>query len=320
MNILEQRQNLKKKLEKSSNIYIMAHNHLDLDAISSCIAFSYYLNKINKKSYIIIDEVKHEEGVKKTLERLNEIKYINIIKSKEVKIDNDTVLVLLDTNKQKLLQAPELVNKIDNVINIDHHDYRRDSMKVSLSIIDDNASSTCEMLTSLFIKEGIEINDKIATLLLAGIVLDTNYFQLKATKDTFYYSYILMDNGGSMILINDLLKQDINDYIKRQKIIGSVKRYHGIAIGKGTNRNIYERSELAKTADMLLTFKNIKASFAIGKINKNQIGISGRSNGELHVGKILESFGGGGDENEAAAVIEKREITEVYKDLIKLLK
>ena len=69
MSILDQRQNLKKMIEKSSNIYIMAHNHLDLDAINSCIAFAYYLNIINKKSYIIVDETKHEEGVKKTLDR-----------------------------------------------------------------------------------------------------------------------------------------------------------------------------------------------------------------------------------------------------------
>ena len=44
------------------------------------------------------------------------------------------------------------LENIDKIINIDHHDKTKDSIKATLSIIDTNASSTCEMI-AFFLKE-----------------------------------------------------------------------------------------------------------------------------------------------------------------------
>lgn len=319
MKLYERKKEILKMINHASQIYLIAHKNMDLDAINSCIAFNYYLSKLNKKSYIIVDDIKHESGVKKILD--DYANGLNIIKSKDLKgIKNSELLIVLDTNKQVLVQNSELVDRFDNIINIDHHDYKASSMKKGLSIIDENSSSTCEMLTEYFEKEKIEISPKIATILLGGIVLDTNYYQLKTTKETFYYSYYLMNNGASMDYVNNLLKQSLDEYIKRIKIIASVKKRKGIAIGRGKRNNIYNKEELAKTADILLTFKNIKASFAIGRISKDEIGISARSEGQIKVGKIMENLGGGGDEFEAATVIKSQKIDEVVSSLNKLIK
>lgn len=320
MNILDSSKELVKIINEASTVFLMAHKDLDLDAINSCIGFDFYLKSLKKKSYIIIDDKTREIGVKKVLDQNG--KSIKEIKSKDVENlkDEKSLLVVLDTNKIKLLQNPDVLNMFDKVLNIDHHDKTKDSIKATLSIIDTKASSTCEMIATYLKAKEIKINSKLATLLLSGIILDTNYYRQKADAQTFYISYYLTMCGGDVNDVNELLKQDINDYIKRQKMISTVKVINHVAIGKGSQRTTYKKEEIAKTADSLLTFNKIKASLVIAKVEKDLISISGRSTGEINIGKILEHFGGGGNEYEGAAKIEESNINKVIDELYKIIR
>ncbi len=230
------------------------------------------------------------------------------------------MLIILDTNKEKLTQSPELIKEFKSIINIDHHTKPTDCINANLSIIDENISSTCEMITELLYENEININENIATLLLGGIILDTNYFKSHTNAKTFYNSYLLVNSGGQVGRVNELLKQDIKDYIKIQKIIASVKVINNVAIGKGLQRSEYKKEELAKTANSLLTFNNIRASFVVARIDKETVGISGRSTGQINVGKVLENFGGGGSETEAAAKVEKTNVNKVIGELSNIIR
>jgi len=320
MNIVNKSKQLIDIINNASSVFLMAHKDLDLDAINSCIGFDYYLRKINKKSYIIIDDKRFEPGVKKVLD--NNKKSIKVLSSRKVleKKSSDSILIILDTNKEKLTQNPEIVKEFKKIINIDHHDKMEDTMKADLSIIDQNVSSTCEMITQFFKENKISITSNIATLLLGGIILDTNYYKSHVVSETFYNSYYLTERGGKVADVNEMLKQDIKDYIKRQKIISSVNVINNIAIGKGLQRSEYKKEEIAKTADILLTFNKIKASFVVARINKEMVGISGRSTGEINVGNILEHFGGGGSETEAAAKIEDINVNKTIEKLSEIIK
>ena len=176
------------------------------------------------------------------------------------------------------------------------------------------------MIATYLKEKEIKINSKLATLLLAGIILDTNYYRQKADATTFYMSYYLTMCGGDVNDVNELLKQDIKDYIKRQKMISSAKVINHIAIGKGSQRTTYKKEEIAKTADSLLTFNRIKASLVVAKVAKELISISGRSTGEINIGKVLEQFGGGGNEYEGAAKIEESNINKVIDELYKIVR
>lgn len=320
MNIVAKSNELKEIINDASSVFLMAHKDLDLDAINSCLGIDFYLKTLKKKSFIIIDDKRSEPGVKKVLKKLD--RKVKIIKSHKVitKKDDKSLLIILDTNKQKLTQNPEILNEFTKIVNIDHHDTTSESILATLSIIDSNISSTCEMIAQFLKTNNININEHIATLLLGGIILDTNYFKSHVNAETFYTSYYLVSNGGQVSEVNELLKQDIKDYIKRQKIISSVKVINHIAIGKGLQRSEYKKEELAKTADSLLTFNNIKASFAVARIDKELVGVSGRSTGAINVGKVLEKFGGGGSETEAAAKIEKTNVNKVISELSNIIK
>jgi len=323
MMILKERRKFNRIVRKSKTIFLMAHRNLDLDALGSCIGMSLILKKRKKDCYIVIDDKEHELGVHKILTELEGC--INIIKSEDIdkylnKNNKKNLLIVLDTNKVDLLQNKSVLKKIDNKLVIDHHEVGKGSIKDALIIDDTNSSSTCEMITRLIEFFDIEIEPYYATILLSGIVLDTNNFTLSTSKNTYYAAYYLASIGASAKKVQYLLKQDIDDYTERQKLMSTIVTINKkIAFTKGTASTIYRREDLAKIADTLLFFNNIEASFVIGKIGKTKVGISARSLGNYNIEKILTKLGGGGNECEGAANFENKTISEVEKELKKLI-
>lgn len=324
MSIIKERRKLTKALRKAKNIFIMGHRNLDLDALGSSIGLYLILKHQRKNCYIIIDDKEHEPGVEKILKEVNGV--IDIISSEKIKDNlNPTIdknlLIILDTNKKKLVQSEEALSLIDNILVIDHHDIGKDSLKNTIMINDNKVSSTCEMISSLLEFYDIEIDSYYATILLSGIVLDTNNFTLNTTAETFYAAYYLTSLGASAKKVQYLLKQDIEDYTERQKLMASIETINkNVAFTKATQSKIYRREDLAKVADTLLFFNNIEASFVIGKIDKDTIGLSARSLGNYNIIKILEKLGGGGDTYNGAAKFENTTISKVEQELKKLIK
>ena len=89
----------------------------------------------------------------------------------------------------------------------------------------------------------------------------------------------------------------------------------GIAIAHGEDNRIYDSVLIAQTADILLTMKDVSASFVIAHRQDGLIGISARSLGEINVQLIMEKLGGGGHLTNAATQIEANSIDEVKEYL-----
>lgn len=321
MKIIDKRRELNKAIRGSKNVFLMAHRDLDLDALGSCIGLSTVLSQKKKNCYIIIDDKNHELGVEKVLRELEGC--IKIIKSEDIdkylypKLSKN-LLIILDTNKTELVQSKELLKKIENKVIIDHHDTSKSTIKGALTIIDNEVSSACEMIAELIEYYDVELEPYYATVLLSGIVLDTNNFTLKTTAETYYAAYYLSSLGASAKKVQYLLKQDIMEYTERQKLLADIQTINNrIAFTKATPYTIYRREDLAKVADTLLFFNNIEASFVIGKIGKDTVGISARSLGNYNISKILEKLGGGGDTYNGAARFEKTTISKVEQMLKK---
>ena len=321
MRIIDNKRDLNKAIRGSKNVFLMAHKDLDLDALGSCIGLSTILGQKKKNCYIIIDDKNHELGVEKVLRELEGC--IKIIKSEEVdrylypKLSKN-LLIILDTNKTDLVQSKDILKKIEKKVIIDHHDTSKTTIKGALTIIDNEVSSTCEMIAELVEHYDVELEPYYATVLLSGIVLDTNNFTLKTTAETYYAAYYLSSLGASAKKVQYLLKQDIMDYTERQKLLADIQTINNrIAFTKATPYTIYRREDLAKVADTLLFFNNIEASFVIGKIGKDTVGISARSLGNYNISKILEKLGGGGDTYNGAARFEKTTISKVEQMLKK---
>lgn len=324
MSIIRERKKLNRTIRKAKNIFLMAHKDLDLDALGSSIGMYMILKRKKKNVYLIIDDKEHELGVEKVLRELEGC--VDIIRSERLeeykhKNEKKNLLIILDTNKKDLVQSKEALQSIEKKIVIDHHDLGKTSIKDALMIMDDKVSSTCEMIANLIEYYDVEIDSYYATILLSGIVLDTNNFTLNTNAETFYTSYYLTSLGASAKKVQYLLKQDIESYVERQKMMSDIETIHkNVAFTKGSPYTEYRREDLAKVADTLLFFNNIEASFVIGKIGKDTVGLSARSLGNYDISEILVKLGGGGDSFNGAARFENTTISKVEQELKKVIK
>lgn len=320
MTILEKSRELKRQIKNATSIFIMGHKDLDLDALGAAIGIYSYIQTMNIKCYIIVDDKKQEPAVKKMNDLIND-KY-RIIQSKELNkyLTNKNLLIVVDTNKKVLVQNPNIIDVFKNIVVIDHHDITEKSFQDCLMIVDTKASSACEMIAEFLESNKIEMTPILSTILLAGIVLDTNNYVLKTTCKTFKMSYFLSMNGADPQEVQYILKQDLKKYIERQKVITDVVIIKQVAVSCGKYKIRYRREDLAKIADTLLLFNKIEASFVIGRIDKNTIGISARSLGNIDVGKLMEIFGGGGSSYEAAAKITGSTIKKIKEEIMDIVK
>ncbi|HOP65612.1 MAG TPA: DHH family phosphoesterase [Bacilli bacterium] len=303
-----------KRIKKSENVFVMGHKAIDFDAFGACLAISELCERLNKKCYIIIEDPKLEEGTKKGLEYINENNNkFNIGKYSDYKdkIKKDTLLIIVDTYSSKRAQSSKLVNLTSNIIYIDHHLFGEPVN--DNYFIDSKVSSTCEILTNLFIEKKMRINKYTATVMLTGINIDSNNFSVKTNEKTHKAAAYLHHCGADLSTANNFSKTKLVDYIKIQKIIFKTKFYKKkFAIVVGNQESIYERKNLAIISDTLLLFDGVVASFAIGYIGKKIAGISARGN-DYNVQKIMKKFGGGGSKTNAACQIENITLKEAYE-------
>ena len=267
MEILKNKRILNKKIKNANKIFIMAHKNLDLDALGSSIGMYKILKSRKKDCYLVIDDKTHELGVEKILKELDGC--LDVITSDKIEAHlskniKKNLLLILDTNKKDLVQSETALKLIPNKVIIDHHGVGKNTIKDALLIRDDNTSSTCEMITNLIENYEIELDPYFATIILSGIVLDTNNFTLKTTAETYYAAYYLSSLGASAKKVQYLLKQDILEYTERQKLLTRLEVIDDkIAFTKATSSTIYRREDLAKIADTLLFFNNGKNSLYV---------------------------------------------------------
>ena len=154
--------------------------------------------------------------------------------------------------------------------------------------------------------------------MLAGIEVDTNSYGIKTTAKTFRASAFLLEMGAVNFLKYDILKEDKKEYLKREKHLEkSYIVFNKFAICKIEKK--IAKEDLSVIAEKMLTFDQVEAAFAIGKIEKNGVAISARSLGETNVYQIMKEFDGGGHFTEAATQIKNQDLDKIEKQLIKKL-
>ena len=320
MSLKELKKQISKEMFHSKEVFLVAHKEIDLDAFASMAGFSLISKKYKNKTYIIINDKNIEPATKEAMDSIKT--KLNIITTKEAKelITKKSILYILDTNKPKLIDCSDLLNQFKTVTVIDHHTKIQETLKSKNLYIEEKSTSTCEIVASLLNKFRIKVPKQYATIMLGGIALDTNNFMYKMTRKAFFYCYYLSTKGADINEAQRYLKQDLEEYVNRSKMVGNTKIEGEIAIATGQKGKIYTRQELAKTADLLLEFKGIKTSFAIGYLEKSKVGISTRSIKKINAGKLMEQFGGGGNKIEAAAIIENTSIKKIEEQIKEKIK
>lgn len=314
-------QSISKAILESDNVVIMGHKNIDIDAIGSALGL-YRLSKTLEKECYIISEPQGK-SLEKFLENLQKLEqYKGIIISEEDSaeiIKENTLLIVVDTHKTSYVEFPDILDKIERKIVIDHHRKAPDCIENTLvSFHEVYASSTAELVTEIvqYAQDNVELTLIEAESLYGGIMVDTKDFTFKTGVRTFEAAAYLRKYGVDIIRVKKWFQADLESYNKIANIVRNVEIHNDtIAIAIYDEENENGNLICAKAADELLTISDITASFVMTKIGE-KVFISGRSIGDINVQVILEKLGGGGHITLAGAQLEDVSVEKAKEDLI----
>lgn len=311
---------LTKQIKDCEKIIFMTHQNMDLDGFASILALSEVADAFKKVNYILINNKFTNTSINKSLNKLkSEQLFFNYIYKKDVTkvLTDKAIIIVLDVHKPSMVEMPSLLEKCPNIIVIDHHiKCKQYIQNTVLNYINSNMSSTIEIISKYLKFLNKKVNPIVATMMLAGMEIDTNSFNVKTNASTFSSAAFLMDMGADNILKQELLKEDKDEYIIRQKYIeNSYMLNNKIAICTLDNK-IVDNKILAQIAENLLQFDNVEIAYAIGYVSKNKVGISARSIGKYNVEPIMKNLFGGGHATEAATQIKNVNIESALNMLM----
>lgn len=312
---------LENLINESEKVMIMGHTNPDIDSMGSSMGIYRLAKDLGKNAYIVnSNETNTLQNFKLALQKDEE--YEDILISKEVaeeNIDENTLLVIVDTHKYNYVEAPELLNKTKKIVIIDHHRRSTDYIEnATITFQEVYASSAAELVTEILQYANTKVNLKTieAESLYAGIMMDTKNFTFKTGVRTFEAAAFLRKCGVDIIRVKKWFQSDLESFNKIADIVKKAEITNDtIAI------SVYDVKEkdtsliCAKAADELLTISDITASFVLGNLGE-KICISGRSIGDINVQVILEKLGGGGHITLAGAQVEGMTMEEVKQELI----
>lgn len=317
-------QALKDLMEEASEIIVMGHQFPDMDAIGACLGIRRIANMNQKKAWIVTNENQYSHDIHKLMDVIQKQKALreDIITPEEAleKLTPNTLVILVDVSRPVIAASPEVLKQANKIVVIDHHRRSQDFPKNPVLVyIEPYASSTGELITELFEYQNNyaeSIQPIEATAMLGGIIVDTRNFTLRTGSRTFDAASYLKSVGADTILIQRLLKENVETYLLRSHLLNSlILLDNNIGIVQGEEDNPYSTVVAAQTADMMLSMENIDASFVVTKREDGRIGISGRSLENKNVQRVMEKMGGGGHLSNAATQLSDTTIEEAVIQL-----
>lgn len=311
---------------ESDEVLIMGHKFPDMDAIGASIGVLKAVLANEKKGHIVLDKV--NPSIDRLMAAVDEHDYLSdyfITPEQAISAASSrTLVVLVDTHRPSMAIEPKLLQMTSRVVVIDHHRRSEEFVEDPVLIyIEPYASSTCELVTELlqYQSEKLNMDSLEATALLSGIVVDTKSFAFRTGARTFEAASFLRRNGAEPAIVQRLLKEDLDQYIKRSEIVqGTEILFDIFAVSVGKPDESYSQVLIAQAADTLLSMSGIQASFVVCRRPDNMIAISARSLGDINVQMIMEQMGGGGHLTNAATQVKEMSMDEATTKLKSIIK
>ena len=247
--------------------------------------------------------------------------FVDCAQAKDL-VDNNTVVVVVDTNKPSYTECQDLLYLTRTIVVLDHH--RRGSEVIQnavLSYVEPYASSTCEMVAEIlqYFDEDLRLRSLEADCLYAGMVIDTNNFTTRSGVRTFEAAAYLRRNGADITRVRKMLRDNIDAYKARAEVVRTAQIYRNcFAIGRCPSEGLESPTVVgAQAANELLNIAGVKASFVLTPYN-NEVYVSARAIDEVNVQVMMERMGGGGHLNIAGAQVKatEDETEKMIKDII----
>jgi phosphoesterase RecJ-like protein len=182
---------LRHTLEKSDHVLVITHVDPDGDAIGSLTAVGQAVKQLGLRVTLACDD--------RVPSRFRYLPMaLDVERSADPRIAYDLLFAVDCGDELRMGNVyANLSNPKPFIINIDHH--VTNTHFGDINVVEPTATSTTEILYSLFLEWGVEITIDIATSLLTGLVTDTIGFQtVGVTANTLRTAAELVDAGADL--------------------------------------------------------------------------------------------------------------------------
>ena len=314
------------KIRSVDQVFVVGHKNLDMDALGSAVGMQLFASNVTQNSYAIYDEEQMSPDIERAVSFLEKEGVTKLLSVKDAMgmVTNRSLLILVDHSKTALTLSKDFYDLFTQTIVIDHH--RRDQDfpdNAVITYIESGASSASELVTELIQFQNSKKNRLSrmqASVLMAGMMLDTKNFTSRVTSRTFDVASYLRTRGSDSIAIQEIAATDFEEYREvNELILQGRKLGSDVLIAEAKDSKCYDTVVISKAADAMLAMSGIEASFVLAKNTQGFISISARSRSKLNVQRIMEELGGGGHFNLAAAQIKDLTLSEAGEKLTEIV-
>lgn len=289
------------------SLYVLTtHVNPDWDGIGAIVAISSLLNRLTLHHYVVLDgEIPSD--AEPFLRRLNFASELNL-NSKNLQ------LIVFDTNDLARIPRNIDIQSFGKVLIVDHHQlYDLPHEKIS-NFVDENASSTSEIVANYLLKQNYDFDSDVAILLYAGIYSDSGGFRFtKTSPDTLRTASALLERTHKLEFIDKFLFQNksFDDLKFLRFFYKNLKSdfenqfcYTFVKVSELMEEglNIYKPSQ---NLDTLLSARSVKVAMLVREISEESCKVYLRSKPGYEIIEILRAIGGGGHPNAGGAKLNK---------------
>jgi len=291
---------IKKELERSSNVLLVAHSNPDADTLGSVFALREFLAGHLAKNAVATcaDPLPHYLQDFLTGESLAD--------PDRISLQDYDLIIGCDAVERGFEDIVCKKKHNQKIILLDHHTtLRLNSVAADIVVSDERFSSVCEILFDFFDFHRIEVTKKIAEYLLLGILGDTGIFQhANTTPKVMEMTAALMRRGASLAKLIRLVFR--NKRLETLKLWGRAMERAEINPKTGAIMSYVTRKDLedlegsaediSGVAEILNTVSGTKFSLVLSERGENRVKGSLRSEEykNVDVSEIARALRGGG--------------------------
>lgn len=319
-------QTISKLILNAENVIIVGHKTMDFDCFGSAIGMASIVSKLQRPVSILTlsggVEEKLDLVLKNNWENLNQ-RYDLIDEDRAIElIKPSTLVIMVDHHLASVSNGAKLLTKAPKIAVIDHHRRTQEfEFNPILAYMETSASSCCEMIVELFqyLLNKITIVELDATIMFTGMMIDTNHFRMRSSARTFDALSYLRQNGADPTIADEFVIDNYYEFSQKSQLMAMAKKVDQYMIVTASD-HVFERGLLSQVADECLNIAGVEASFVIGNIGDNRVGVTARSKQSVNVQLIMEKLGGGGHFNAAAYQTNEFDVLELEDKIMKIIK
>ncbi|MFA5156273.1 MAG: DHH family phosphoesterase [Candidatus Omnitrophota bacterium] len=292
---------IKRKISAAKEIAVSGHVNPDGDSIGSLLSLGLGLESLNKRVQML-----SVDGVPQ--------KYTGLPGAKRIvtKITRpaDLAITVDCSNKEILGSAYGMLKGAKDILEIDHHEFRRPFGNIKY--IEPKAAAVGELIYRLLKKLNINITNDIAQNLLTSVIVETDSFRLpNVSQFTFEVSAELIKSGVDFYrLVNTVFWATRKEsavlagiclsrckFLKANRIVWSIIRQSDFRKIRGKDEDV------DAVADQMRAIKDVEIAVLLREKKKGLLRVSLRSKDKVNIAQIAEYYGGGGHFDVAGCTI-----------------